>query len=118
VYYKAKKLALSNGRDYHVAAILRRNGCVVRVGENTDKTHPRFKRQYTDGTWGSHMHAEMNVLRFAEPGDEVEVMRFKKCDHTLSMAKPCSLCAFHLRESGIKKVRYTNWEGVWEEFIL
>ena len=92
VYYRAKNLALNNGRDYHLAAILKRNGRVVRIGENTNKTHPRFKRQYEDGTWASHMHAEMNVLRFAKPGDEIEVMRFKRCSHETTMAKPCKLC--------------------------
>ena len=118
MYYRARDLALGNGRDYHLAAILRRRGSVVRVGENTYKTHPRFKRQYADGTWGSHMHAEMNVLRFAQPGDVIEVIRFKKCDHRLTMAKPCSLCILHLKKCGIKKVKYTNWEGKWEEMTL
>ena len=118
MYYRAKELAISNGRTYHLAAILRRNGRVVRIGENTSKTHPRFKRQYEDGSWASHMHAEMNVLRFAEPGDELEVMRFKKCDHEFSMAKPCSLCMDQMKKSGIRKVRYTNWEGQWEVLYL
>jgi tRNA(Arg) A34 adenosine deaminase TadA len=118
VYYEAKSLAVSNGRTYHLAAILRRNGRVVRIGENTDKTHPRFKRQYSDGSFGSHMHAEMNVLRFAEPGDEIEVIRFRKCDHARTMARPCPLCVVHLRKAGIKKVRYTNWNGEWEEMRL
>ena len=118
MYYRARDLALGNGRDYHLAAILRRRGSVVRVGENTYKTHPRFKRQYADGTWGSHMHAEMNVLRFAQPGDVIEVIRFKKCDHTRSMARPCSLCMSYMREAGISKVRYTNWKGDWEEIKL
>ena len=114
MYYRAKELAISNGRTYHLAAILRRNGRVVRIGENTSKTHPRFRRQYPDGTWGSHMHAEMNVLRFAQPGDEIEVIRFKKCDHQWTMAKPCQLCEYEIRKAGIKKVKYTNWEGNWE----
>ena len=118
MYYRAKELAISNGRTYHLAAILRRKGCVVRIGENTSKTHPRFRRQYPDGTWGSHMHAEMNVLRFAEPGDELEVMRFQKCDHERTMAKPCTLCMDHLKKSGIKRIRYTNWDGEWEEINL
>tara|TARA_B100000131_G_C18097395_1_gene604569 strand:- start:111 stop:467 length:357 start_codon:yes stop_codon:yes gene_type:complete len=118
VYYRAKELAINNGRTYHVAAILRRRGNVIRVGENTDKTHPRFKRQYEDGTWASHMHAEMNVLRFAKPGDEIEVMRFSKCGHDLTMAKPCSLCEEEIKKAGIKKVRYTNWNGEWEEVII
>jgi tRNA(Arg) A34 adenosine deaminase TadA len=115
VYYRAKNLAINNGRAYHLAAILRRNGKVIRVGENTNKTHPRFKRQYEDGSWASHMHAEMNVLRFAEPGDVIEVLRYTKCNHMLTMAKPCSLCMNEMKKSGIKKVRYTNWLGNWEE---
>lgn len=114
MYYKARKKAMSNGRDYHIAAILRRNGHVVRIGENTNKTHPRFKRQYPDGTWGSHMHAEMNVLRFSEPGDEIEVIRFRKCNHTWTMARPCRICTDQIKKAGIRKVRYTNWEGEWE----
>ncbi len=114
MYYRAKKLALNNGRAYHVAAVLRRKGDVIKVGENTDKTHPRFKRQYDDGTWASHMHAEMNVLRFARPGDEIEVMRFSKCGHRMTMAKPCPLCQKELKKAGIKKVKYTNWDGSWE----
>ena len=118
MYYRAKDLALSNGRTYHIAAILRRNGRVVKMGENTSKTHPRFKRQYKDGSWASHMHAEMNVLRFAEPGDELEVMRFKKCNHEFSMAKPCDLCIDQIKKAGIRKVRYTNWEGQWEVLYL
>lgn len=118
MYYKAKELAINNGRTYHLAAILKRNGRVVRIGENTDKTHPRFKRQYSDGTWASHMHAEMNVLRFAKPGDEIEVIRFKKCSHTWTMAKPCTLCLNKMKDAGIIRVRYTNWEGNWEYMIL
>ena len=101
-----------------MAAILLRKGRVVRIGENTDKTHPRFKRQYEDGSWASHMHAEMNVLRFAKPGDVLEVIRFRKCNHELTMAKPCDLCMSEIKKSGIKKVRYTNWNGDWETIIL
>jgi tRNA(Arg) A34 adenosine deaminase TadA len=118
VYYKAQTLAVNNGRTYHLAAILRRNGKVVRIGENTNKTHPRFKRQYSDGSWSSHMHAEMNVLRFAKPGDEIEVMRFKKCDLELTMAKPCSICVKAILAAGIRKVKYTDWKGRWQELNL
>jgi deoxycytidylate deaminase len=118
VYYRARERALNNGRDYHLAAILRRKGRVIHIGENTSKTHPRFKRQYPDGSWASHMHAEMNVLRFAQPGDVIEVMRFAKCGHTRTMAKPCSLCIKEMIKSGIRQVKYTNWEGDWEVMNL
>ena len=118
MYYAAREKALNNGRCYHLAAILRRRGKVIAVGENTNKTHPRFVRTYADGTTGSHMHAEMNVLRFAQPGDEIEVMRFRKCDHDATMAKPCSLCVTYMKTAGIRKVKYTNWSGAWEELKL
>ena len=90
----------------------------MRIGINSSKTHPRFKRQYKDGTWAAHMHAEMDVLRFAQPGDVIEVMRFRKCQHTLAMARPCDLCMEHIRDAGIKTVRYTNEMGEWEEMSL
>jgi deoxycytidylate deaminase len=114
VYYRAKNLAINNGRTYHIVAILKRNGNIIKMGENTNKTHPRFKRQYDDGTWGSHMHAEMNVLRFAQPGDELEVMRFKRSSHERTMAKPCDWCMSEIKKAGIKAIKYTNWSGEWE----
>lgn len=118
MYYKAKNLAMNNGRTYHLAAILKRGKNIVRIGENTNKTSPRFKRQYKDGTWASHMHAEMNVLRFAKPGDVIEVMRFSPKSEELTMAKPCSICMKFIKEAKIKKVRYTDWDGSWKEIEI
>jgi len=115
VYYAAREQALSNGRVYHLASILRRKGRVVRIGENTYKTHPRFKRQYPDGTWSAHMHAEMNVLRFAQPGDDLEVMRFLKSDEGFAMARPCAACMSYIKAAGIRRLKYTNEEGSWVE---
>ena len=118
MYYKARKRALNNGRCYHLAAILRRKGRVVRISVNSDKTHPRFKRRYEDGTYAAHMHAEMDAVRFALPGDELEVMRFRKTDNKFAMAKPCKWCMKHIKEAGIKKVTYTNEKGEWEELFF
>jgi deoxycytidylate deaminase len=59
------------------------------------------------------MHAEMNVLRFAKPGDVIEVLRFKKSGGR-AMAKPCRYCMQHIRHAGISKVRYTDEEGGWK----
>lgn len=115
MYYEAREKALANGRAYHLAAILRRRGKVVKVGVNTNKTHPRFTRQYPDGTQGSHMHAEMSVLRFAKPGDTLEVFRCRKSNDDFAIAKPCQWCMQHIRDAGISQVRYTNRRGSWEE---
>jgi deoxycytidylate deaminase len=117
-YRRAMSLALSNGRIYHLAAILRRNGRVIRIGVNSDKTHPRFVREYNDGTSAANMHAEMDALRFSEPGDELEVMRFRKSDNKYAIAKPCSFCMKHIKSAGIKKVTYTDENGEWVEMFL
>ena len=115
---EAQQLALNNGRCYHVAAILRRKGHVVKIGVNSNKTHPRFKRQFPDGSWASHMHAEMHVLRFAKPGDILEVVRFRRGSPALAIARPCKYCMQYIHEAGIKLVRYTNREGIWEEMKI
>jgi deoxycytidylate deaminase len=75
-------------------------------------------RMYPDGTCAAHMHAEMDVLRFAEPGDDLEVMRFRKCDNQLAMAKPCKYCMKHIEAAGIKSVRYTDESGAWKKLKL
>jgi len=36
----------------------------------------------------------------------------------MTMAKPCRFCMKHLKNSGISKIRYTNWEGDWETIDL
>ena len=118
MYYKAKELAIKNGRTYHLVAILKRKGHVVKIGENTSETHPKYKRSYLNGDVQAHMHAEMNVLRFSKPGDTLEVIRFSKCNHERTMAKPCEVCMNLIIKAGIKKVRYTNWQGEWEEINL
>jgi len=120
LYYKARIRALNNNHPYHIAAILRRRKSVVRVGVNSNKTHPRFKRQFNDSHIDDSrkpdtacMHAEMSVLRFAKPGDTLEVMRFTKRSNRMTMAKPCHFCEAEIRKAKIKYVRYTNWDGDW-----
>lgn len=110
MYYKAKEKALSNGQVYHLAAVLFRGKQVVRIGTNSEKTHPRFTRTYKDGSSRSHLHAEMDVLRFARPGDRIYVLRFSSKGE-LTMAKPCPFCQQHLLDSEIHEVHYSNWSG-------
>ena len=110
VFEIAKQKALSNDEDVHLAAVLIRNNHTVRIGTNQQKTHPKFTRYYPDGTCRSHLHAEMDVLRFSKPGDVIFVMRFDK-DGALTMSKPCKYCQQHIKDFGIKTVHYSDWEG-------
>ena len=52
----------------------------------------------------------MDVIRFSKPGDTLMVIRYL-ADGTPSMAKPCVYCQKFIKESGISKVEYTDWEG-------
>jgi len=45
-------------------------------------------------------------------------MRFIKGSCEYAMAKPCVLCMQHIQDAGIKKIRYTNYDGLWEEIRL
>lgn len=117
MYYKAKKKALANNQEFHVAAVLMRKKHTVRIGTNQNKTHPKYRRKYADGSFRSHLHAEMDVLRFAEPGDIIYVLRFDKRGN-LTMAKPCKFCQKHIRLHGIKTVHYSDWDGNMIEWKL
>ena len=109
-YRKARSVAINNGQEFHLAAILFRGKRIVRVGTNSTKTHPRFRRTHSNGDESAHLHAEMDVLRFAKPGDTLMVFRFL-ADGTPSMSKPCPHCQKFIREAGITKVEYTDWSG-------
>ena len=117
IYEKAKELALTNGEKYHVACVIWRRNKPVKVCVNSKKTHPKFLRQKTNGAVVSCLHAEMSALRFYQQGDRIEVLRFLKCGST-TMARPCSECQAFLNQYQIKLVRYTNWQGLWEELDL
>lgn len=116
-YRKAKEVAMNNGEIFHIAAILIRNKHIVRIGTNSSKTHPKFRRLYRNGGEGAHLHAEMDVLRFARPGDCLLVLRFS-ANGTLTMAKPCEHCQKFIRQLDLGKVKYTDWDGQIQEFKL
>ena len=98
------------GQYFHVVAILKRNNTIIKIGTNVGKTNPRMGRRFKDNKVNYTLHAEMNVLRFARPGDVIYVYRFLK-NGTPSMAKPCAHCHALIKKTGISKVYYTDWDG-------
>lgn len=110
-YGVAKEMALNNGQQYHLAALLWRRGKLLRIGINSDKTDPSFTRYFTDGEAACCTHAEMDALTVARPGDYLEVMRWKT-NGKLAMACPCEYCQIRIRRLDIN-VRYTDEQGKW-----
>ena len=117
LYYRARDLALNNDHDFHVVAILKRGKSIVKIGTNSNKTNPRFARKYKTGVPEYQLHAEMNVVRFAKPGDTVIVIRFS-AKGKLTMARPCRFCQNFLTEAGVTEVYYSDWEGNYQKMQL
>lgn len=117
VYREARRRALTNGSKYHVACILYRKRKPIKIGVNSDKTHPRYRRIALDGSEVCTLHAEMSILKHARKGDRIEVLRFLKCG-SLTMACPCVHCRKFIERTPIKHIKYTNWDGSWARLSL
>jgi len=90
------------------------------IGVNSFHTKPEFRRDFGDGSMAFSAHAEMSAvskLKLIKPNDVLYVMRFLKSGQP-TMAKPCKYCQKYLRDKGIRKVRYTDWDGNWIKMSL
>ncbi len=110
MYYKAKKKAMSNGMRYHLAAIVWRKKKPIVIRSNSPKGHPDCLRTLSGGSETSSMHAEMSALRFAKPGDEIEVIRWGKSGE-IRCSKPCKMCEKAMRSAGISSVVFIDANG-------
>jgi tRNA(Arg) A34 adenosine deaminase TadA len=110
VYYRARSAALSNEMNYHLSAIVWRNKKPITIRTNIEKSHPSCKRTFESGDETASLHAEMNALRFAKPGDDIEVLRWGKTDQ-LRCSKPCKMCHAAMVRAGIRMVTYVDRDG-------
>lgn len=109
-YAIAKEMAMNNGQEFHLAAILWRKGKLIRIGINSTKTDPSFQRYYSNGH-STCAHAEMDALQVAKSGDYLEVMRWNPYGEVMN-AKPCGFCQLRIKRFGVN-TRFTNKEGKW-----
>jgi deoxycytidylate deaminase len=111
VYYLAKQRALANDNPFHVAAFSKKGHT---IGVNSNRCSAKYRRYYAEAKHHAYrVHAEVDLLlRSTETPDQIYVMRFL-ADGQPTMAKPCIHCQNFLRLRGVKKVRYTDWEGNW-----
>ena len=109
-----RDMALSNDCDFHLAAFLRRGKSLIRIGINQSESHARFIRIDRGNTF-AFLHAEMDALIAAKPGDTLIVVRWMK-DGSISMSRPCNHCQRFIAEAGIERVIYSGWNGnFWSE---
>lgn len=110
---------MSNNQSFHVIAWIERGKSTI-VGVNGSGEKPQFRRKFKDGQECFISHAEMDAvskLKEVCDNDVLHVMRFTK-NGGISMAKPCKYCQEYLRRKGIKKIRYTDWDGSWQKMTI
>lgn len=117
-YDAAREMALNNGEDFHLAALLWRRGKLIRIGIN-GRESKLFQRYYSKDNNHQHAfcaHAEMDALTMAQPGDYLEVLRWTK-DGNLANSHPCRFCRKWIRRTRVQ-VRFINQLGEWEKLIV
>jgi deoxycytidylate deaminase len=114
-----RKVALESqgGFGFKVIAFTnRRNGP---FGLNSERCSAKYKKRYNNSCDTHHeIHAEVDlILKMDSVPRKIKVARFLSSG-VATMAKPCVHCQNFLRQRGVKVVRYTNWDGEWEDLKL
>jgi len=106
-----KKEALKSKYQYKLGCILVHGSTVVSKGHNkSTKTH---KIAYYNNTQHecATIHAEIDALIGVSKEDakkcDLYVVRVRRKDHKLAMAKPCKMCQKIINKMGIKRVIYS-----------
>jgi len=117
----AKAVALSgpginrgrNRNAFKCGAVIVSRKAIIAARFNSYKTHP----QLIKFTPYPFLHAEQAAILACgigflrrQKGLKLYIARTKK-DHTLALAKPCSVCQAMISEAGIKEVYYSTKHG-------
>jgi len=101
--------------DFHVVAFVKVGDNII-AACNDEKSSPKYLRWYNKGCTNCAYsgHAEMILLSKVKNirRKTIYVTRFLY-DGTPTMARPCRLCQQHLYDAGVKSIRYTDWNGLW-----
>jgi deoxycytidylate deaminase len=92
---------------HKLGAVVLNKGKITGMGFNQLKTHSGLRKDY--GYYSQHAEARA-VLNSNGCGDTIVVARRGR-DGKVTMSKPCEKCMRLLKNKGIKKIFYTNWEG-------
>lgn len=105
MYYEARRIGTKDPRrHFQLTAIAWNRGHLLGLATNV-----LCRGHIKD------VHAEVRLSKKTNlRGAMVEVIRYQKDSDKYTMAKPCPNCERTLRRAGVKKIRYTNWDGEWE----
>lgn len=133
MFYQAKVEATKSTFDrFHVGAVMAYKGHIIGRGHNSSKTHPmqqeydiRYRdfNNHANGEFIRHsIHAEVACLNSISyvVGRDVNWSKVKIYVYRMApgkklgygLAKPCPACMAALRDYGIRKVYYTDDDGL------
>jgi deoxycytidylate deaminase len=96
-----------------MGAVITKGNRIMGVGNNKRKSHPKQINHHTFKI-AQGLHAErsaiINAKRKDLSGCTIHIARLTKCGEP-AMAKPCDQCMAYIKETGIKRIVYTNQEG-------
>lgn len=112
----ARKVAQKSPSRFKIGAVITsKKGKVLSIGwNNMRKTHPKCF------TYGNFLHAEIDALLGLDYKETKKgiVYIFRETAHgELANSRPCETCYEAIRQSGIKKMYYTDSQGYKEEEI-
>ncbi len=108
---QAKKVILGDRKSgkYRLGAVLFSNNNILSVGNNKfSKTHPLSLTPYKSIC--AEFDAILGVPRNELEGSNICVVRINQ-KNELTMARPCAHCQRLLKQSGIKKVYWSDFSG-------
>jgi len=102
-------------------AVLIKGGSVINASFNKNNFCSFGKRFRNPNEGKATLHAELgcilNLDRVVTHGTTVYVVRINR-DGKHKMSKPCDMCEAALSHVGVKRVFYTNEEGMLESYKL
>lgn len=112
IKYATKQAELSS-YGYRLGAVVLSGKRIVSKGYNKLKTNPKLFKEY--GYYSTH--AECSALMRAAGGDTLVVVRIKK-NGDLACSKPCEKCQRFIKDYGIKRVFYIDWDSEVKEMQI
>lgn len=112
---------LSDYKKTKIGAVIVLKNEIVSVGYNKHKSHPImqvFNKKYRGfNTKESNIHAEMNALMKCKhintKGATIYIYRELR-DGSLGNCFPCPACQRRIITAGIKRIVYTDYDGIYE----
>ena len=100
--------------DFYLVAAVVSGGRILSLGINKTK-RSMFVRSYFD-SW-QNTHAELDAIRRVRrkidlSGTDMYVIRIRKGDGSLGLARPCDNCMRVMRSYGIRRAVYTDDDGM------